>query len=80
MRPEGMSLIEYVDTFQTTVSNGQTSNLWLLGKKSKTADLHKLASNVSIINGFPELTNRLEKMKENSQKKSRAAHHKLRIL
>ncbi|MGY8885745.1 MAG: MerR family transcriptional regulator [Flavobacteriales bacterium] len=80
MRPEGMSLIEYVDIFQTTVSNGQTSNLWLLGKKSKTTDLHKLASNVSIINGFPELTNRLEKLKENSQKKSRAAHHKLRIL
>ncbi len=67
MRPEGKNIYEYIDIFQDTISNGKKSNLWLLGKKSEIADLNKIPSNISIIQGFPELIDRLEKLKDTPQ-------------
>ena len=67
MRPEGKDIYEYIDIFQDTISNGKKSNLWLLGKKSEIADLNKIPSNISIIQGFPELIDRLEKLKDTPQ-------------
>ena len=64
MQPEGKSIYEYIDTFQDTISNGNKSKFWLLGKRSEIADLNKISSNISIIQGFPELIDRLEKMKD----------------
>jgi len=64
MRPEGKDIYEYIDTFQDKISNGHKSRLWLLGKKSEIADLNKIPSNISIVQGFPELIDRLEKLKD----------------
>ena len=50
--------------FQDTISDGKKSNLWLLGKRSEIADLNKIPSNISIVQGFPELIDRLEKLKD----------------
>jgi DNA-binding transcriptional MerR regulator len=64
MRPEGKDIYEYIDIFQDTISNGNKSNLWLLGKRSEIADLNKIPSNISILQGFSELIDRLEKLKD----------------
>jgi DNA-binding transcriptional MerR regulator len=64
MRPEGKDIYEYIDIFQDTISDGKKSNLWLLGKRSEIADLNKIPSNISIVQGFPELIDRLEKLKD----------------
>ena len=64
MRPEGKTIYEYIDIFQDTIINGDKSNLWLLGKRSEISDLNKIPLNISIIQGFPELIDRLEKLKD----------------
>jgi DNA-binding transcriptional MerR regulator len=64
MRPEGKDLYEYIEIFQDRISSGKNSNLWLLGKKSEISDLNKIPSNISIIQGFPELIDRLKNMKD----------------
>jgi DNA-binding transcriptional MerR regulator len=63
MQPEGKDLHDYLGIFQNTVNKSNTSNLWLLGKKSEIADLNKIPSNISIIHGFTELMECLEKTK-----------------
>lgn len=63
MRPEGKDIHQYIDIFQNKINNVANSNLWLLGKKSEIADLNRIPINVSIIEGFNELIERLEKMK-----------------
>ena len=63
MRPEGKDIHQYIDIFQNKINNVANSNLWLLGKKSEIADLNRIPTNVSIIEGFNELIERLEKMK-----------------
>jgi hypothetical protein len=40
------------------------SKLWLLGRRSQIADMTKIPSNINIIQGFPELIERLEKPKD----------------
>jgi DNA-binding transcriptional MerR regulator len=67
MRPEGKDIYEYIDLFQDKIINGTKSSLWLLGKRSEIADLDKIPSNISIIQGFPELIERLEKQRNTAQ-------------
>ncbi|MFT4847578.1 MAG: DNA-binding transcriptional MerR regulator [Sediminicola sp.] len=64
MRPEGKDIHEYINIFQDTISNDKKSNLWLLGKRSEVSDLNKIPSNISIVQGFPELIDRLERLKD----------------
>jgi hypothetical protein len=63
MRPEGKDLYEYANLFQDTICSGNKSKLWLLGKRSEIADINKIPSSISIIQGFSELIDRLEKLK-----------------
>lgn len=63
MQPEGKDLYQYLDIFQDKICNENKSKLWLLGKRAEIADLNKIPSNVKILQGFPELIDRLEKLK-----------------
>ena len=63
MQPEGKDIYQYLDTFQDKICNGNKSKLWLLGERAEIADLNKIPSNVKILQGFPELIDRLEKLK-----------------
>ena len=67
MKPEEKNINEYIDNFQDKIINNSKSSLWLLGKRSENANLDEIPENISIIKGFPELIDRLEKQKETVQ-------------
>ena len=63
LKPEGDSIINYINRFQQTVSGNGTCALWLLGNRAQIKNQETVPTNVEIIDDLLQLNNRLKELK-----------------
>lgn len=55
VQPQNLSLISYIEQFQTSIAQQQPCQLWLMGQKTKELDKTQLDDNIKIINTLDTL-------------------------